>query len=301
MIYPAACSNTAAAPRHGSNRVGLFGPPATVEQCPNWRCILANELAQHAKDHPPTHDDPWIEATAGLVYASLHGTQDELVPTARQLHILQAFQLHRNGRLVTKVLECRLAGDESLDQIASRCNAHRDTIAAYAAILCDLSHHRRFQAWGTMQLNPINHTRRPVGPITTVLQSSFMFGGCEGLEEAVGVLCRLEGPTMADGLPAHDAPGFLKEFSRRSAFAQALLPRSKKNLELMYRFGEACRGEAPGAAMSAEAIDIGMEILRRVKIPEKLQEEIRQLREFCRLTDAASVAGAVPDTEAVGD
>ncbi len=70
------------------------------------------------------------------------------------------------------------------------------------------------------------------------------------------MLCRVEGPTLADGLPPQGTLEFLREFGIRGGFARALLTRSKKNSELMQQFEEALSGVAPSTPMTLEAIDI---------------------------------------------
>jgi hypothetical protein len=119
-----------------------------------------------------------------------------------------------------------------------------------------------------------------------LIKTAFL-GDPAQLDHFVDVLCGLDGPTMADGLPSRDAPGFLPEFGIRGAIAEILLPVNKTNISLMNRLEEARRTEPLGGPMSEKAIDIGCQILRKARIPQALREEIEHLRRFGRPTESA--------------
>jgi len=258
-----------------------FGTPPSMEEYPNWRYLIAEQLAQQAEDQPPHHDDPWIQDTAELLHVNRHKIPD-FAGTTRQRHIRDALLLPQQGALVIKVLECRLVAGPSLEELARHCHLSRGVLEAYAAALCDVDDHRRVQAWNRQQLNPSNYLRGPVGLVTTVLQRTLMFEAGAGVEAAVRVLCRLAGPTLAERLPPAEAPPFLEDFSRRATFAEVLLPRNKTNSRLLHRLEQTRQADAPGTLPSAKTIDIGLQILRRVKIPRALQRELERLRELCR-------------------
>lgn len=64
----------------------------------------------------------------------------------------------------------------------------------------------------------------------------------------------------------------------RMTFAEDLLPRSKRNAELLQDFGRMSQTVLSDNRMPEEAVDIGIQILRSAKIPKALREEIGTLR-----------------------
>ena len=272
---------------HRTRRTRLF-QPSSIAECPNWRYLIAHHLAHEADDQFPEHPDPWINDTAELLYVGLHKVPD-FTGTWRQRYIRDTLRLWQQGGLVVNVLECFLAGGFSLDEIVIRCSVERGPLEAYAAVLCDVGDDLRRRGWAGLRLNPISGGRGQVGAIATCLQSNFFFGAAECVAGVVDALCRVEGPTLADGLPPQGTLEFLREFGLRGGFARALLTRSKKNCQLMQQFEEAQSGVTPGMPMNPAAIDVGLQILRRVKITSALQKEIANLREFCRTGPQAAM------------
>lgn len=286
-----------------SNRIGfgtLFGPHSP-EQCPDWRCRIAEQVARQAIDNhddtPPTHEDGYIHDVARLIHAMRRKDQD-FRPTLRQWHILQAFTLRKRGMLAVTVLETRLASRQSPEEIARTCSLDPQTIAAYAALLCDLSEPPRQHVWNRQRLMPSFEANKHVDAIDALLQRRLMLGGLEAVEQSIAVLCRLEGPTMAAGLPELNTRGFVQELIDRLDLAQVLLPRGKTAAGLMERLEIARRHRSDQSGMSDEAIDIGYQVLAKAKIPKPLQKEIDQLRAFCQPAEGTACQASHPAAEA---
>ncbi len=169
MTTTAPQRDTAQAPY--TRRTSLFRP-TSIDECPNWRYLIAHHVANEAEDQPPQHPDPCINDTAELIYVGLHKVPD-FTGTLRQWYIRDALMLWQHRPMVVKVLESYLAGGFTSDDIVSRCNIKRDMLEAYAAVLCDVDDHRRRQSWAGLQMNPLNRGRGQVGAIASVLQSTF--------------------------------------------------------------------------------------------------------------------------------
>lgn len=273
--------------------------PTTLEDCPNWRYLVAHQLAHEADAQLPLHPDPWIQDTAELLYVVRHKVPD-FQGTWRQRHIRDALLLPQKGALIIQVLECRLAGEESLADVASKCTIDKNTLEAYSAVICDLSSQVRSQAWAGRQMNPLKLASGHAGLLARLLLNALLFGAVEGLDAAIDVVCGLDGPTLADGLPLQSSPEFPQEFDIRSGLAQALLPHNKKNFELVSRFEEVRNVAGEATSMSLESIDLGLQILRRATITQALQREISQLRVFCGASSRCSGRNQVAEPSAGG-
>ena len=269
----------------------LFGP-SSLQECPDWRYQTAAQIAQQAIDNddhrPPTHADAWIQDAARIIHAALRN-DPAFRPTVRQWHILEAFTLKKRGLLAVSVLEARLASRQRPEEIARLCSLQPETIAAYTALLCDLSEPCRWQTWGRQRLMPSLGANKHVAAIDALLQRTLMLGGLEALERSIAVLCRLEGPTLADGLPERTAAGFLQQWSLRLDVALAWLPMNRTNARLLDRLETARRNRPGNHRLGDEVIDVGCQVLAKAKIPKPLRKAIAQLHGFCQPPEAAAM------------
>jgi hypothetical protein len=253
-------------------------PNAGPRRSLDWRLRYAYQLAQEADTGLPSHEDPWIEEAAQLIHTGFLGNRSHR-PTPRQWHFKQALDLHGSGSLVEKVLQARLLSQHEPQEIAAKCHIHPQTIEAYASLLFDVRGQDGVRRWFPQQFRKPPRPNLMIWQIGMVLTTTGAFEGPEPLERYVDVLCSLEGPTMADGLPARGSPRFSKEFQFRQALADPLLRRSRPMAQLMERFEQSALRDVQASHASDESVELGIQILRKAKIPAALRREIAGLRE----------------------
>jgi hypothetical protein len=269
-----------AGPNDGGRTTSTIMPDCSPQRFLDWRLRYAYHLAEDANQLPIEHEDPWAQEAAQLIYAGFLGDR-KYKPTLRQWHIRQALSLHNSGSLVETVLQARLLSQQTHGDIAAKCRIDLLTIEAYATLLFDVRGHDGVRRWFQQQFSTPPRPKLMIWQIGMVPTSCGAFEGPVALEQYVAVLCRLDGPTMADGLPDRSSPRFLKELQLRQALADPLLPRSRPTAQLMERFEQATRRDVRVGGPSDEAIELGIEILRKARIPAALRKEIARFRENC--------------------
>ena len=294
-------ADTRASHQRGPTQAALALDPFPAGCDPNrlldWGLHMAGQLAKEADGQPPSHEEPWIEEAARYLYAALHSDQNFIL-SPNQKHFLQALDLPGRGALVRAALQARLLAGQTIEEIASKCTIDRLTIAAYATLLFDVSEPQRAASWIQHWRELLLKTDTKVWTVATKVLKSAFSGGAKALDNTVDVLCDLVGPTMADGLPDRDTPGFPLAFGIRGEIAEIVLRPSNANAKLMEQFHQARRSEPLGSPMSEEAVDIGLKILRKARIPRDLRQEIQELREFRRPAEGAATVSEPTGTEA---
>jgi len=231
-----------------------------------------------------------VQAAANVFACQLDG-QGEFEPTPMNLAFGEALLLSQADTLERHVLEARLLVQEDLEEIAERSRLSLLTITAYAHLMFDVCGVDRKGIWLLQQgqfAGPIQNA--DIWMVGHTLKQIACINPSEAFETHVDVLCRLDGKTMADGLPDRATPEFARELGIRQALAQPLLPNTRPMRKLMQRFEEAATSNLVAGRTSNEAIDIAVEILSKAKIPVALRKEIRRVRELC--SQAASLVGA---------
>ena len=292
-------SDTAATP-HGGNR-GQDPSPITTGPLPrdcdpsrhlDWRFRYAVHLVRNSSQRPITHEDPWVQEAINSCVACESGWEDR-EPTIVDQSIAAALELWQKDSLAKHLLEARLLAQENPQEIYERCHLSRLTIYAYLMLLFDVRGRERKGIWF---LHP-----RPTGKVESAevwqfgfaLKQMACFNPSEGLEAHIDVLCRLDGKTMADGIPDRGTPAFARELSIRQKLAAPLLPDTRPTKKLMDRLEEAAARDLLSGRTSSESIDLAIEILRKAKMPASLRKEIRQVRELC--SQAAEVTAAAAE------
>ena len=285
-----------AGPNGGGRTTSTIMPDCSPQRFLDWRLRYAYHLAEDANQLPIEHEDPWAQEAAQLIYAGFLGDR-AYKPTCRQWHIRQALSLHNSGSLVETVLQARLLSQQTHGDIAAKCRIDLLTIEAYATLLFDVRGHDGVRRWFQQRLASSPRPNLTIWQIGMTLTSCGAFEGPEALEQYVAVLCRLEGPTMADGLPDRSSPRFPTELQLRQALADPLLRRSRPTAQLMERFEQATRRDVRVGGISDESVELGIEILQKAKISASLRKEITRLRENCtprREQSAAAEAAGNP-------
>ncbi len=244
----------------------------------NWRLRYAHHLATQTDERPLVHDDPWVQETANLFASSFdHGAAH--IPTIVHLAIKEAFELSQTNSLQRHVLEARLLAQQTPGEIYQRCQFALLTITAYAKLHFDVRGHERMRVWFPQQFTSITTGNFKLWQIAVILKNTGAYSGPEALEGLIDVLCRLEGPTMADGLPDRSSPDFGEELLMRHSLADPLLPRNRVVQRLLERFTQAAVNDVRAGKPSGEAVAAGIEILQKAKIPVALRKQIAKLRE----------------------
>jgi hypothetical protein len=103
---------------------------------------------------------------------------------------------------------------------------------------------------------------------------------------------------MADGLPERATAVLGRELATRLALAKFLLPNTDPIRRLLQRFDGAGMNDLRAGRQSFETFDIGVQILRKAKIPAALQKEIRRVRELRSQAATPSAVAEPPSTAA---
>ncbi len=273
-----------------SDKPGQDPSPITIRSLPpdcspdrflDWRLHYANQLAQHTTLRPIQHEDSWVQAAANAFARQLDG-RGEPEPTPMYLAIAEVLQLYRSDALERHVLDARLLVQEEPEEIARRSRLPLSTITAYARLVFDVRGVDRKGKWFMRQLRFAGPGRNAdIGTVEHTLKQIACFNPSETLEAHIDVLCRLDGKTVADGLPERATAALGRELAIRQTLAKPLLPDNRPTEKLLQRFDEAALRDVLGGRMSSESIDLVIEILRKAKIPAKLHKEIERLRQSC--------------------
>lgn len=113
--------------------------------------------------------------------------------------------------------------------------------------------------------------------------ASFNFGD---FEDYVDVLCRLDGTTMAEGLPDRATLKLTRELSIREMLASPMLPNADVRMSLLDRILNDARIDQESIVLSDTEIDQTIEILRKAKIPLSLRAELQRVRDVCSREEA---------------
>jgi hypothetical protein len=261
--------------------------PPDLDQFVDWRFRRAIQLVDEASGSPPCHEDVWIEETAWLLYASKTG-DNHCQPTPRQGSIREATALRRDDSLEASVLEARLLAQQIPEEIAARCQLPQPVIEAYNALFFDVR--GRVHVWFQSAI-PLLAARQHRGwHMGSFLKNLAVSGGSVALEEAIDLLCRLSGPTLAEGLPEPGTVDSVHELIMRANLAFELL-RNPNHLQQLQdgidRYNLEFRSTG---RVSEEATSTVVEILHKAKLSATLRKEIQRLRQHCRYAEEAAVA-----------
>ena len=274
-----------------------FGPPPNCrpDRFPNWRMHAAMQLTNDAHGQIPSHEDPWIDEAAKLAFYSLSGNRDWR-PSGRQRRMVAAIKLH-GSLLVRAILQAHLLKGRTAEEIAQKSTLDQRTIAAYSALLYDVTEPERARLWYLDWQDLTPQTNTTIWKIARIILMGAFSGGPNGADDMVDILCDLNGPTMADGLPNHDAPKSQHLLMIRRAIAAQLLRPSKANDALVARFDQIRCGEPSGSPLSEAAFDISMQILQKAKVSVALRRKIKKIRRLFRPETPVATA-AEPDSAA---
>jgi hypothetical protein len=258
------------------------------DQYLDWRLRLGKHLAEQTDERPIKHDDPWVQEAVNF-FITCRDHDDDHEPPLVHLAIAEAVGLSQADTLERHVLEARLLAQQTPDEIYRRCQFSLTTITAYAMLLFDVRGHERMRVWFRRRLAtpPVGNLR--LWQLTVILKNTGAFDGTDALEKLVDCLCRLEGPTLADGLPDRADPAIAEELLVRQKLAGPLLPRTRTMQKLMEQFGQAVENDLLAGRSSAEGFAAGIAILSKAKIPVALRKEIEKLRRHCSEASASTV------------
>ena len=212
-------------------------------------------------------------------------------PTIIDEAICQALKLSQADTLQRHVLEARLLSQQTPLEISTRCAFPLLMVTAYSQLIFDVRSVAQKGIW-LLRSRCARKTLSKTGWfLALTLKQLGCFDGRDALEQHLDVLCRLNGPTMADGLPDRSSPRFPMEFQLRQALADPLLPRSQPVADLMHQFEQAAARDVQAGQTSEKSVDLGIEILRKAKIPAALRKEIARLRENCTPRQEPSTRG----------
>lgn len=258
----------------------------------NWRFRYALYLVDHGGGPPITHEDPWIQAAIDFRLAhDARWENRELRPVDHA--IFHASRLWQTDCLAKHLLEARLLAQQPPAEIAARCALPILTITAYAQLHFDVRGRDRRGIWMLHPLSTGVFANTRLWQFGWALKQMACFTTGEELEKRIKALCRLDGKTMAAGLPARTDPAFPAELTVRLALADLLLPATKSTEKLRSRLQEAAARDLQAGRSSQESVDLALQVLRRAKLPESLHKEIRSLRESSPAT--AEVAAPTAD------
>jgi hypothetical protein len=207
--------------------------------------------------------------------------------------IAAALELWQEDSLTKHLLEVRLLAQEQPQEIYERCHLSLGTICAYLMLLFDVRGRDRKGIWLLHPLSVGTLAGSEIGHFAFMLKQMACFETGEDLKDCIDVLCRIDGKTMADGLPARTEPAFVQELLIRQTLAEPLLPDTRSMKKLMQRFEEAVAGDLLCVRSSSESFDLGVEILCKAMIPAALRKEIQRERELC--SQAAEVTAAAAE------
>ena len=247
--------------------IGPLPPDCSPDRFLNWRLRYANHLAEHTTARPIQHEDPWVQVAANTFACQFDGPV-EPEPTPVNFAIAEALQLYQSDTLERHVLEARLLVQEEPEEIAQRSRLSLLTITAYAHLVFDVRGVDRKGKWFMQQLRiagPIQNA--DIATMGHALKQIACFNTSEDLEDHIDVLCRLDGKTMAEGLPDRVAPEYARELGARQALATPLLPTTGPVNRLLQQFEDAAQRDLLAGQTSSESVDLAIEILRKAKIP----------------------------------
>jgi len=202
-------------------------------------------------------------------------------PTPVNFAMAEMLNLSQMDSLERYVLEARLLVQEDPQEIAERSHLSVLTITAYSELVFDVRGRDRKEKWLVGWLRPAQPTPdTAVAGMGGTLKHMACFGTNENLEEHIQSLYRLDGRTMADGLPDQPASEAARELASRIPLAKSLLPNTAAMEKLLQRFDEASMNDVEAGRQSIETFHIGIQILRRAKIPAALRNDIRRVREL---------------------
>jgi hypothetical protein len=261
----------------------------------NWRLRYALHLGRNGGQHFMTNTDPWVPAAIDFQVAHENDWENRK-PTLVDHAIVEAFSIWQHDSLVKHVLEARLLNQQQPLEIFKRCHLARLTIFAYSNLLFDVCGVPRKGIWFLQQFRqsrPIDNVN--IAMLGLTLKQMACFNTSEDLESRIDVLLRLDGNTLANGLPDRSAPEFARALGAREALANPLLPSTQQTKKLVQRYHTATARDVQSGRTSDEAIGIAVEILRKAKIPAALRDEIRRVRklnlEAAELTAAVGSSG----------
>jgi hypothetical protein len=265
------------------------------DQYLDWRLRLGKHLTEQTDERPVKHDDPWVQEAVNFFITCRDHDDAHETPLAH-LAIAEAVGLSQADTLERHVLEARLLAQQTPDEIYRRCQFSLTTITAYATLVFDVRGHERMRVWFRRRLAspPVGNLR--LWQLTVILKNTGAFDGTDALEKLVDCLCRLEGPTLAEGLPDRADPAIVEELLVRQKLAGPLLPRTRTMQKLLEQFGRAVENDLLAGRSSGEGLATGIAILSKAKIPVALRKEIEKLRGHCSEASASAV-----NTEPAGD
>jgi hypothetical protein len=263
----------------------------------DWRLRYAAHLIQNNSQSPITLKDPWVQAALDYLIADRSGWEDRK-PNILDVAIAAAQELKQEGSLAKSLLEARLLSQEDPEEICDRCHLSKLTICAYLMLLFDVRGRDRKGIWLLRPLSNGAATDSAIGQFGFALKHLACFKTSEDFEAHVDALCRLEGKTMADGLPDRATPGLIQELTLRLTLANSLLPDTGRTHSLLQRFDTAVMNDVKNGQPSDETINLGIEILQKAKIGKSLRAEIEQLRRFCQPAEVAATGEASQEVAA---
>ena len=278
--------------------------PGTTESLPpscnpklfiDWRLRYASHLARHTRSRPIRHSDPWVE-TAANAFARQHDEQGPLEPIPANIAFSNALSIYRTDSLEHEILDARLVALQEPKEIAQRCRLSELDVTAYSQLAFDVRGADRKYVRPLIEVHIVHGHNPDVRRIGHILRGIALLDSSETLEATISALGRLDGKTMADGLPARTEPEFAHELAIRRTLAKPLLPNTRQINELMERFEEVAAADTNVGRTSGESVDLTIEILRKAKIPVALQKEIRREHESRSQEAAATRAEAEQGT-----
>jgi hypothetical protein len=293
----AAANTTIDADTSGDDVQGALPDNAIPRDCdPNrhldWRYRYAVHLVQNSSQHPITHEDPWVQANIDYCLACDSNWEDRN-PTIVDVAIGTALELWKGDSLAKHLLEARLLAQEQPQAIYGQCHLSLGTICSYLMLMFDVRGRDRKGIWFLHPSSAGKIAGSKVWHFGFALKQYACRQTTEDIEDHIEVLCRLDGPTMADGLPARTEPAFGQELLIRQTLAEPLLSDTRPVKKLMDRFQEAAIRDLQHGRSSSESFDLGVEILQKAKIPAALRKEIQRERELC--SQAAEVTAAAAE------
>ena len=269
------------------NTIGPIPPDCSPDRFLDWRMRYAHHLAQHTAARPIEHEDSWVQMAANVFAHQLDGPT-EPKPTPLNLTIGEALKLHQSDTLERHVLDARLLAQEEPEEIARRSRLSPLTICAYSTLLFDVRGRDRKGIWTLAPFSNGVVVDSEVGQFGFALKQTACFKTSEDFEAHLEVLFRLDGKTLADGLPDQATPASARELAIRLTLAKSLLPNTRPTEKLLRRFDEVATRDIVAGRASSETTDLAVQILQKAKIPATLMKEIRRVREL--RSQAAAVA-----------
>lgn len=234
---------------------------------PAWRWNVATYVCDWYSGDPPNSDDPWVQEAATFLRQCLRGWSDAASePTETQHDIADACRLCLGGAVQLAILKARLLADESPSVIEQRSGIPARVVETFEKLLFNVSQRECRDQICFSLVRPDRLLQKP--DIGSYLLMKTRTTGAEGLERTVALLGRLDGRTMADGLPAEHSDESLAEISLRLDLAAGLRLLKKKQLKQLGSLMP-CRTAAANAEPGMQVtLD---EILSDVRVPKDIR------------------------------